>query len=66
MHSAQLNYFTSGLKSLKNLAISEYYDIGNLNDIFDPSKFLQLQIAGRLNTKFLSMFTNLRVLKLMD
>lgn len=42
MHTAQLNYFACGLKYLKQFAINKCDHIDNVNDIFDPSKILQL------------------------
>ncbi len=59
-----LNYFTD-LKSLREIVVKiEWDEIIEINKIFDPSKILELEIGSIKKIETLSLFKNLRSLKL--
>jgi hypothetical protein len=49
LYTVQLVSFT-GLKLLKNIGISHWNEMIDLDDIFDPSKILDLQIWDNIKT----------------
>ena len=63
--SSQLRYFT-GLKRLKQIEI-EFWDeaIDDIKEVFDPLNILALESELNIPTKVLSMFYNLRSLRLL-
>ena len=55
------------MKSLNKLSIVENLGkIDNIEEIFDPSKIIELKINGKHNIEYLSLFKNLRSLHLVD
>ncbi len=59
-----LDYFTD-LKSLRGIEVKiEWDEIIEINKIFDPSKILELEIGSIKKIETLSLFKNLRSLKL--